>query len=130
MNQKRILPHPRLFLWSNDRAFASLLILTWILTSSYAWIPRLQAADRLEWSQGQGFRWRSTPLPPGPSTNGFTRIQGAQSGIRFTNVLAESRYITNQVLLNGSGVAAGDVDGDGWCDLYFANLDGDRKSVV
>ncbi|MEK7676900.1 MAG: VCBS repeat-containing protein [Verrucomicrobiota bacterium] len=26
--------------------------------------------------------------------------------------------------LNGSGVAAGDVDGDGWCDLFFAGLDG------
>ncbi|MFN0066934.1 MAG: FG-GAP-like repeat-containing protein [Limisphaerales bacterium] len=30
----------------------------------------------------------------------------------------------NQILLNGSGVAAGDVDGDGWCDLYFCGLDG------
>ncbi len=32
--------------------------------------------------------------------------------------------MTNQILLNGSGVAAGDVDGDGWCDLYFCGLDG------
>src|SRR5213078_3935216 len=24
----------------------------------------------------------------------------------------------------GSGVALGDVDGDGWCDIYFARLDG------
>src|SRR5260370_30303102 len=28
------------------------------------------------------------------------------------------------MLLNGSGVAAGDVDGDGLCDLYFCGLDG------
>jgi len=124
VNQNRILPRPRWFLWSNDRALVSLLILTWILTSSDSWIATSQAADRVEWSQGQGFRWHPAPLPPGPPTNGFTRIQGAQSGIRFTNTLAESRYITNQVLLNGSGVSAGDVDGDGWCDLYFASLDG------
>ncbi|HEY6226378.1 MAG TPA: VCBS repeat-containing protein, partial [Verrucomicrobiae bacterium] len=41
-----------------------------------------------------------------------------------TNVLAQSRYTTNQIYLNGSGVAAGDVDGDGWCDLYFCSLAG------
>ena len=33
------------------------------------------------------------------------------------------RHLTNQILLNGSGVAAGDVDGDGWCDLFFCGLD-------
>jgi hypothetical protein len=35
-----------------------------------------------------------------------------------------SRSLTNHILLNGSGVAAGDVDGDGFCDLYFCGLDG------
>ncbi len=38
------------------------------------------------------------------------------------NLLPEPRHLTNQILPNGSGVAAGDVDGDGWCDLFFAGL--------
>ncbi|MCL4176438.1 MAG: VCBS repeat-containing protein [Verrucomicrobia bacterium] len=55
---------------------------------------------------------------------GFTRMTPAQTGIAFTNLLAESRYLTNQIYLNGSGLALGDVDGDGRCDLYFCGLDG------
>src|SRR5699024_9693932 len=43
------------------------------------------------------------------------------------NYLAEESYIRNRVLLNGSGVAAGDVDGDGWADLYFTQIDGPNK---
>jgi len=54
---------------------------------------------------------------------GFIRISAASSGILFTNQLSREHYLTNQIYLNGSGVAAGDVDGDGRCDLYFCGLD-------
>ena len=54
---------------------------------------------------------------------GFESLPPSLSGLLFTNQLAQSRHLTNQILLNGSGVAAGDVDGDGWCDLYFCGLD-------
>jgi hypothetical protein len=47
-----------------------------------------------------------------------------QTGITFTNQLSKEGAAANQILLNGSGVAAGDVDGDGWCDLYFCRLEG------
>src|SRR3982750_2960063 len=50
---------------------------------------------------------------------GFTSMKPESTGVSFTNVLARSRSLTNSIYLNGSGVAAGDVDGDGWCDLYF-----------
>ncbi|MBI4662734.1 MAG: VCBS repeat-containing protein, partial [Verrucomicrobia bacterium] len=55
---------------------------------------------------------------------GFIQLKPAATGLTFTNRLAQSRYLTNQIHLNGSGVAAGDVDNDGWCDLYFCGLDG------
>src|SRR5438093_1444190 len=80
-------------------------------------------ADTLNWQTGDGFR--SAPLPlPRVGKTGFTRLPAELTGIDFTNRLAEAHSLTNHVLLNGSGVAAGDVDGDGWCDLYFCNLDG------
>jgi enediyne biosynthesis protein E4 len=55
---------------------------------------------------------------------GFTAMDSALTHIAFTNVLAKARHLTNQILMNGSGIAAGDVDGDGRCDLYLCALDG------
>ncbi len=62
-------------------------------------------------------------LPPGGQT-GFVRVPPEQSGVTFTNHLAEENLVRNRILANGSGVALGDVDGDGWCDLYFCRLEG------
>src|SRR6185436_5555031 len=45
-------------------------------------------------------------------------------GVNFSNTIAAERSVTNRALLSGSGLAAGDVDGDGWCDLYFCSLGG------
>jgi len=77
----------------------------------------------LDWKQGNGFRSAALVVPQNGRT-GFTLLSPSSTGILFTNFLSEERYRANQVLLNGSGVAAGDVDGDGWCDLYFCRLEG------
>ncbi len=74
------------------------------------------------WESGPGYRSRPLALPRAGQT-GFQRLAAEAAGISFTNLLSQQRQITNQIYLNGSGVAAGDVDGDGLCDLYFCGLD-------
>src|SRR5713101_2327109 len=81
------------------------------------------AGAALDWQTGPGYRWSDLPVPATGKT-GFTLLPPQSTGIRFTNYLSPERYLTNSMLLNGSGVAAGDVDGDGLCDLYFCGLDG------
>jgi hypothetical protein len=69
---------------------------------------------------GEGFE----PLKvPQEGKIGFTRMDGAKTGLRFVNRLEDERGVTNRNLLIGSGVAAGDVDGDGKVDLFFCGLD-------
>ena len=83
----------------------------------------LTANAHLRWEAMPG--GRSAPLPnPNDAPPYLRLLSSAATGILFTNSLAQDRYTTNQILLNGSGVAAGDVDGDDWCDLYFCGLDG------
>jgi len=81
----------------------------------------------LDWQPGNGYR-RAPVSPAQPGKTGFVLLPGSDTGITFTNVLPQKRYLTNQIYLNGGGVAAGDVDGDGWCDLFFCGLD--RPSVL
>jgi len=65
------------------------------------------------------------PLPvPAQGRSGFIGIPSLQSGITFTNRLSRFAAARNQNLMNGSGVAAGDFDGDGRCDLYFCAISG------
>jgi len=56
---------------------------------------------------------------------GFELLPPARVGITFTNALAQERYVTNQIYLNGAGLAAGDVDGDGRPDLFLSGIDND-----
>jgi len=71
--------------------------------------------------------WRLPLLNvPAAGQTGFTRLPAAQTGLLFTNRLGNERSITNRNLLSGAGVAAGDVDGNGLCDLFFCGLDSDN----
>jgi enediyne biosynthesis protein E4 len=74
----------------------------------------------LEWQVGPGYRWARLPVPATGKT-GFTRLDPKAMGIDFRNGLDESRMQKFQNLMNGSGLAAADVDGDGLVDLYFCH---------
>ncbi len=75
------------------------------------------------WQEVPGARFAEV-APASPGKTGFTALTSYATGIRFTNVLLEARSLQNSLLSDGSGVAAGDVDGDGWCDVYFCGVDG------
>lgn len=69
---------------------------------------------------------RVTPLDGarGQRGAGFERLEASSTGITFTNRLSAEDAAKNQILLNGSGVAAGDFDRDGWVDFFVASLQG------
>lgn len=67
---------------------------------------------------------RRTKLPTPVSTRaGFRLLNPGETSVTFTNVLSEAKASENQIRLNGSGVALGDVNGDGRPDLYFCGLE-------
>jgi len=83
---------------------------------------------------GGGLAWRPAPgcllaevRPVGKPGGRLTLLPPERTGIWFTNRLPEQRHLTNMILPNGSGVAAGDIDGDGWCDLFFCGLGGGSR---
>src|SRR5262249_32632683 len=78
-------------------------------------------AQAAGWESGPGYR-RLKVEPIGAGKDGFTLMDPKATGITFTNLLAQERGLASQILPSGSGVAAGDVDGDGLCDLYFCGL--------
>ena len=95
-----------------------LLALALLLSLTF---PSIAGAP-IDWESGPGFR--SAPLNvPASGKVGFTKLESNVTGIHFTNQLSDQRSIQNRNLLSGSGVACGDVDGDGLCDLYFCGLD-------
>ena len=78
------------------------------------------------WREVPGARIRSLPTQAGHRT-GFTRMMADLTGVSMTNAVSEASMANHLILENVSGVALGDVDGDGLCDLYFARLEGPNE---
>lgn len=83
----------------------------------------LSSFAALDWQTGPGYRSAALAVPTA-GRPGFTKLPPAATGVTFTNELSEMIPALNRITENGSGVALGDVDGDGWCDLYFCKLEG------
>src|SRR2546429_269627 len=88
----------------------------------------LAESSGLNWQTGPGYRWSELPVPQIGKT-GLTFLLPETTGITFTNFITDERSVTNQNLLNGSGVALGDADGDGRCDVYLCRLDGNNNKL-
>ncbi len=91
-----------------------------ILLAASGWTA---AAAGLEWQPIDGGRFARLRVSTAGKT-GFTLLGGAQTGIHFTNALDDRLVMQNNNFMEGAGVALGDFDRDGWCDLYFCAIDG------
>ncbi len=80
------------------------------------------AADS-DWQQISGGRFRELTVSRDGKA-GFTLLSSTVTGVTFSNTLDEASAAANRVLLNGSGLALGDYDGDGRPDLFLASLNG------
>jgi len=72
-----------------------------------------------EWVDEGAVRWRD--VRPG-GEGGFTSLRTPRRGIDFVYDVPEEARQENRILVEGAGVAIGDVDGDDRADLFFAGF--------
>jgi enediyne biosynthesis protein E4 len=99
----------------------------WIVGPLLVWLVLVSLGctrqAELVWQEEAGYRWAELAVS-GNKNSGFDRMPGSKTGITFVNILLDEEMAANQNLHNGSGVAVGDFDGDGYPDIYFAHLHG------
>ncbi len=78
------------------------------------------------WIEAEGYRWTALDVQ-GSDRPGFDMLSSTRTEITFSNSASGKLLAANRNLLNGSGVAVGDIDGDGLADIYFCSLEGDNR---
>ena len=75
------------------------------------------------WHDENGYRWRELTFEE-TDRNGFSELTANDLGIGFVDSVPENSMLANENLSYGSGVAIGDVDGDGLPDIFLARVGG------
>ena len=75
-----------------------------------------------KWNEQDDHRWTYLQVKKGISR--LNLIKSDKTGIKFKNQISDDLIASNRALLSGSGVALGDIDGDGLTDIYFCKTDG------
>jgi len=75
------------------------------------------------WHNEDSYRWRELPVARGDHA-GFTELSAEDLGIHFVDSVPQDSVLLNRNLALGSGVALGDVDGDGLVDIFLARVGG------
>jgi hypothetical protein len=86
-------------------------------------MPQGLAQHALKWESFSGGRVAEL-ASAGNRKPGFELIEGDHLGIDFITELADPIFRLNHNLANGAGVALGDVNADGFCDVFLASLTG------
>ena len=74
------------------------------------------------WHQETGHRWRAVAVAPRGAA-GFEQLTASSTGLTHRNDIDVERGLANRGLLDGAGVALGDVDGDGLPDVLLASIE-------
>ena len=76
----------------------------------------------VRWHDESGYRWRALAVPS-TGRAGFSMLTAALTGLTHQNDIDETRGLDNRGLLDGAGVALGDVDGDERPDIVLASME-------
>jgi len=82
-----------------------------------------------EWQEAEGYRWRDLSGSRRGDA-GFRLLGSARTGLEFTNHVTDVDLLANRHLAHGSGVAIGDVTGDGRLDVYLGRIDGPNALYI
>lgn len=99
-----------------------LIVLAIIISCMMACTSKIE----LKWNEEEGYRWAK--VSPGLlGSTGFDMLNSSRTNIKFSNDVSRENIKKNRNYLNGSGVAVGDINGNGLVDIYFASLEGSNK---